>query len=117
MVDGEKAINNHNFGFTSHVSGKFEYSGSEEFYVVGDDDIYLFINGKLVADLGGLHTSLCAKIDLANGKVTGGDMKGDDIYACPEENEQDISSVVNSLTENEIYSYDLFHAERQKNRQ
>lgn len=80
----------HNFHFTTEVHTRFTYNGGETFTFIGDDDVWVFINGKLALDLGGLHPTERGDVDL------------------------DAQAEALGLTRGEIYPLDLFHAERHR---
>src|SRR5262249_24438484 len=54
----------HNYHFTLESHTRFNYVGGETFSFAGDDDVFVFINRKLAIDLGGLHTTQTASVDL-----------------------------------------------------
>ena len=54
----------HNFGFAMKIQAKFEYVPGQYFEFNGDDDVWVFINNRLVVDIGGQHTKQFGSVDL-----------------------------------------------------
>jgi fibro-slime domain-containing protein len=55
---------NHNFHFTAEIHTRFIYRGAEVFTFKGDDDIFVFINNRLVINLGGVHEQQTEQVNL-----------------------------------------------------
>lgn len=57
---------NHNYHFTFEMHTQFTYDadGNQFFQFIGDDDVYVYIDGKLAIDLGGVHSSVEQYVDL-----------------------------------------------------
>ena len=83
IIDNEMFGNegrNHNFHFTLEAHGAFTYQGGETFSFTGDDDLWIFIDGRLVIDLGGVHPEKSASVDLDTLGLTVGNTYGFDLF-------------------------------------
>jgi len=58
----------HNYNFTTVIHQTFHYDETEEtkISVVGDDDVWIFINGHLAIDMGGWHAPLEGTISMSD---------------------------------------------------
>jgi fibro-slime domain-containing protein len=67
----------HNFSFTMEMTMDFVYRPGTTFSFIGDDDLWVFVNGRLALDLGGVHSNAAGSfvvdsIAALTGMVAGG---------------------------------------------
>ena len=79
----EPAGYSHNYGFTMEMHWDFMYQKGLTFQFEGDDDLWVYINGRLAIDLGGIHGPRAASINLDTipGLTTGKPYMLDVFYA------------------------------------
>jgi len=105
----------HNFGFCLESHGDFEYRKGQVFDFRGDDDVWFFVDGRLVVDLGGIHGAWRDSVLLdsiravktlvknANGQVIRTASNQDSMLYVPTDS---------SLVEGRTYAFDFFFCER-----
>lgn len=105
---------NHYFGV--HMSTRFvqQYHGHTDktettavtYKFSGDDDVWIFIDGKLVADLGGIHDAASVSLDFATGEIKINDKK----------QEKTLGRILgysgNTLPDDTYHTLDFFYLER-----
>lgn len=97
--------NPHNFHFTLEVHTSFTYYGRETFTFIGDDDLWVFVDGQLVIDVGGIHDQQKATFDLDKKQTDYWTKDGARLYGS--ETFPDLN-----LENGSIHNLDLFFAER-----
>jgi fibro-slime domain-containing protein len=104
----------HNFDFTSEVQYWFQYDANTNATLrfLGDDDVWVYLNGRLAVDLGGLHVpstgvlTINAAANTVTSTVTDGATElqvGPGINATP---------AGFGLEDGNVYTISIFHAER-----
>lgn len=112
---------NHYFGmhmstrFIQQDGGKIDENTPITYEFSGDDDIWIFIDGKLVADLGGIHDSASVKINFHTGDIIINEGKKDENGESLEEHttlkdKMDLPGA--TFEDNTYHTLDFFYLER-----
>lgn len=59
----------HNYHFTFELHNTFNYRPGQRFKFTGDDDVWVYINGVKVIDIGGVHSAVSSEVLLFDGKA------------------------------------------------
>jgi len=104
-----------NVSFTSETHFWFEYQGGERFDFAGDDDTWVFVNGRLAIDLGGLHTPRSGFFVLDNDTDGAGPDTANGTASVTSRLDPDNPVTVTknfALTRGGVYEVVMFQAER-----
>ncbi len=88
-----------NFHFTYELHGTFMYdsAANQIFKFIGDDDVWVFINGEMVIDIGGVHPAVEQFIDISRLGLTDGQTYKLDFFFAERHRTQSNFRIVTNL--------------------
>ena len=111
-----------NFHFTTETRYWFTFRGGEKLTFDGDDDVWVYIDGKLAVDINGMHPAISRWIQLPDpnnidpaAPLNGarGSIDGDDAATNAADAERYVTDPMSlGLVPGRIYEVAVFHAER-----
>src|SRR5262249_15228351 len=115
--------NSVNFHFTTELRYFFQYKGGETLTFRGDDDVWVFINGRHAVDIGGVHGAEWGQVilgDDGDGTATDSNCsvhQGGSLPTCTLEADELKAGNIDDdkrfgLSKGNVYEIVLFQAER-----
>jgi fibro-slime domain-containing protein len=89
----------HNFHFTFELHAVFTYDADapQTFRFLGDDDVWVYVDGRLVIDLGGVHGARTQWVDLHRLDLTDGETYALDFFFAERHRTQSNFRIVTTL--------------------